>query len=283
MVSRRARRYHDGVPFTPAHVLAVLPGIHARRALHLDPTCLVIGSMAPDFEYFARGALVGSLGHSLIGIAVWGVPVTLAVAVVFHQLVKWPVLLVGPSSLTGVFAPPWRAGRTLGGALSAIASAALGNLTHVVWDSATHSDGAIVRRVPALATPCQLPGLGEIVLHRILQHASTLIGLAGVTVYLLAQIRRAPRIAVAVPRAWPRIGFAICLAAGIAAALIRIQRLGITDPGNRIVAAISGSLAGTLVASLIVRRAAQRYQALVTTRPRDAANTANTAPGHSAR
>lgn len=250
------------MPFTPAHVLAVLPAVHARRALHLDPTCLVIGSMAPDVEYFARGTLNGAFGHSLIGIAAWGVPITLAAALVFHQLVKWPVLLVGPRSLAAVLAPPWRARWTVGGALSAVASAALGDLTHVVWDSATHSDGAIVRRVPALAAPHHLPVLGEMVLHRILQHASTLVGLAGVAAYLAWQARRAPRINVEVPRLAPRIAFASCLAIGIAAALVRLERLGLTDPGNRIVGAISGALAGTLVASAIVRRAARRYQAL---------------------
>jgi hypothetical protein len=173
------------------------------------------------------------------------------------------VLLAGPPALTGLFAPPWPPRWTLGWAASAIGSAALGDLTHLLWDSATHSDGAIVRRVPALAAPCNVPVLGEVVVHRLLQHGSTLVGLAGVAAYLAWRIRRAPRFAVRVPRATARIAFASCLALGIAAALARLQVLGITDPGNRIVGAISGSLAGTLVASVVVRRAARRYQALV--------------------
>lgn len=261
MVTPAVRRYHDAVPFTPAHVLAVLPGIHARRTLHLDPTCLVIGSMAPDFEYFARGMLVGRLGHTLIGIAAWDVPVTLVVALVFHQLVKWPALLAGPPALTGVFAAPWRPWSP-GAALSAIVSAALGSVTHLAWDSATHSDGALVRRVPALAAPVHLPGLGEVIVHRLLQHGSTLVGLAGVTAYLIVRVRRTPPIEVAARRGGARIAFAICVALGVAAALLRLQRLGLTDPGNWVTGAISGSLAGAIVASVVVRRPAQRYRAM---------------------
>lgn len=251
------------MPFTVAHALAVLPGVHARRALHLDPTCLVIGSMAPDVEYFVHGQQVGRFAHSLLGVAVWGIPVTLVLALVFHQIVKWPVLLASPASVTPVFAPPWRARWTAGAVVSVVCSAALGALTHVLWDAATHSDGLIVRQLPALATPYQVPGLGTMVLHRILLHASTLVGLAGVAAYLAWRLRRAPRRRVTASRGLPRIAFAGCVAAGVVAGLYRLERLHVDDLGSRIAAAISGALAGTVVASAIVRRAARRYEATV--------------------
>jgi membrane associated rhomboid family serine protease len=102
-----------------------------------------------------------------------------------------------------------------------------------------------------------------VVLHRILQHASTLVGLAGVAAYLDWRIRRAPPVAVAVRRAGARVAFAGCVVAGVTAAVFRLHLLRIIEPGNVIAAAISGTLAGAIVASLIMRRAALRYRRLV--------------------
>jgi len=50
------------MPFTAAHPLAVLPLVRRHRRLGLDPTCLVIGSMAPDRyrRHGCRGARLGA-------------------------------------------------------------------------------------------------------------------------------------------------------------------------------------------------------------------------------
>jgi len=248
------------MPFTAAHVLAVVPAVHARRALRLDATCLVIGSMAPDFEYFVRGARVSAFGHSLAGIAGWGVPATLVLAALFHGLVKWPILLAAPPALTGLFARPWHTRWRAAAVLSAVASAALGDVTHLVWDSATHADGLIVLHQPALTRVYPVPVLGDMALHRILQHTSSLIGLAGVVAYLAVRIHRAPQLDVGARRGPARIAFAGCIGAGIAIAAWWAAHAGITDPGTWIVDAISGALGGTIVASSLVARPARRYQ-----------------------
>lgn len=251
------------MPFTPAHAMAVLPGVAWSRALQLDPTCLVIGSMAPDFEYFARGRLADEVSHSWLGILVWGVPVTLALAAVLHRFVKWPALLAAPSALTPVFAAPWHARWTAGAVASAIVSAALGDVSHLVWDGFTHADGLVVPHVPALSRPYDLPIVGPVALYQILQHGSTVVGLAAITAYVLWRIQRTPRIALDVPRRRARIVFAACLAAGIAAFETRQQLVHLTDLGNQVVGTICGVLLGTLVASAILYRAGRRYQARV--------------------
>jgi len=248
------------MPFTAAHVLAVVPAVHARRALRLDATCLVIGSMAPDFEYFVRGARVSAFGHSLAGIAGWGVPATLVLAALFHGFVKWPILLAAPPAITGLFARPWHTRWSAGAVLSAVASAALGDVTHLVWDSATHADGLIVLHQPALTRVYPLPVFGDMALHRILQHTSSLIGLAGVLAYLAVRIRRAPQVDVEGRRGPARTAFVGCLGAGVAIAAWWAAHAGIIDPGTWIVDAISGALGGTIVASSIVARPARRYQ-----------------------
>lgn len=258
------------MPFTASHVMAVLPGVRWHRRLHLDPTCLVIGSMAPDFEYFARGELVGRFGHTFVGIAGWGIPVTLLLAALYHYLVKWPALLAAPAAASRVFAHPWQARWNLAAIGSVVLSAALGDLTHLLWDGLTHANGIFVRYFPALETRCSVPVLGEMVLHRILQHASTVVGLVAVTWFVVRRIRRAPASpAVPIGRARARLTFAICIAAGTSLTLYRLWRMHVGDPGSLIAGTISGVLAGTIVASAILYAAGRRYrQALEDNPPR---------------
>ncbi len=254
------------MPFTAAHVLAVLPGAHWHARLRLDPTCLVIGSMAPDFEYFFRGELVGRFSHTFIGIAGWGIPVTLSLAALYHVVVKWPVLLVAPAALTPVLGQPWRDRWTAGSVLSCVVSAALGDLTHVVWDGFTHASGAFVRRIPELRAPHDFPVVGGMVTHRFLQHASTVVGLIGVGWYVICQLRhrRGSRaFAPSVGRAWPRVLVMSCMIAGVTLLELRLEYGHVIDPGNRITAAISGVLAGTVMASLILHAAGRRYRRAV--------------------
>ena len=63
------------MPFTVAHVAAVLPAV--RWARRLEPSCLVIGSMSPDFEYFVRGEQVSTISHTFVGLFAWCLPATL--------------------------------------------------------------------------------------------------------------------------------------------------------------------------------------------------------------
>jgi hypothetical protein len=251
------------VPFTPAHVIAVVPAMRWHRALRLDPTCLVIGSMAPDFEYFTRGEMAGQFGHSFVGILAWGVPVTLVLAALHHALVKWPVLLAAPARLTPLLGGPPPA-LSVPALASMVVSAALGDLTHVLWDGATHATGVFVTRIPALSVPYTVPVLGEMPLHRIVQHASTVVGLVVLTWVFARALRRAgPVREIGLSRARARIAFTACIATGVALTLYRSHRMHIVDPGSLIVAGISGLLAGTIVASVLARADGRRYRDLV--------------------
>src|SRR5579875_1686228 len=64
------------VPFTPAHTVAALP---FRRSRRLDMAALVVGCLSPDFEYFLRGEARGSFGHTLTGLIVLDLPLSLLV------------------------------------------------------------------------------------------------------------------------------------------------------------------------------------------------------------
>ena len=243
--------------------MAVLPAVSWSRALRLDPTCLVIGSMAPDFEYFARGELAGSgFSHTFAAIALWGVPVTLLVATLFHRVVLWPALLAAPATLR-VAPRGWPGPLSIATLGSLIVSAALGDLTHVLWDGVTHAEGVVTRNAAALQTMFALPVVGDMALYRILQHTSTAIGVCAVAWYAVGRLRAAARLAspgtVAVARA--RWAFAIGVAIAAALAVIRLHIKHVHDPGSLIAGSISGLLAGSLIASLILRAPARRYRA----------------------
>lgn len=239
--------------------MAVLPLIGRLR---LDATCLVIGSMAPDFEYFVRVRQASTISHTWLGLVVFDLPATLILAFVFHHAVKWPLVLVTPRVIArraaGFAVRPWGTW-SFGFVASVVISSLLGALTHILWDGATHADGQIVPHVPWLRTPIDIPILDrDMVLHRVLQHASTVIGLVVCATVAIRALRRAPALELPPrPRVWPRLVACLLIAGGAATTAPRaFLRKDADDIGNVVVVLIAGALAGALVASVALRRAA---------------------------
>lgn len=256
------------MPFTAAHPLAVLPLVRWRR-LRLDATCLVLGSMAPDFEYFVRAQQVSTISHTFRGLWLWDLPATLILGVLVHAVVKWPMLLVAPAAVTQRVIPaigvPWRTHWGPATITSCVVSAVLGSATHVAWDSLTHASGWGPRHVHALTAPVALPVLGPMVLHRVLQHGSTILGLAVLAVVVVRGLRRStPVVLPKLPRTAARACVALCVIAGVALTTGRLVRMHATDIGDLIVGVIAGVLAGTVVASAILVAPGRRLQRAVT-------------------
>lgn len=252
------------MPFTGAHPLAVLPLVHVRR---LDATCLVVGSMSPDLLYFARGELAGTFGHTWLGLPLWCIPSTLVVAALVHFVVKWPVLLVAPSRLAaharGLVDRPWPADRSLAGLAMLPLSATIGALTHLAWDGFTHAEGFFVQRIGVLRSDLELPVLGETAMHRFLQHGFSAVGLAILFYVIVRHFRRAPaRPVPAVPRTRARWIFGGVFALGVLLLCARLVAMNAFSVGDLIVGPISGAMAGTLVASLLLRREAEQFRML---------------------
>src|SRR6476620_11110084 len=87
------------MPFTLSHPAAVVP--RARRGLSVS--ALVVGSMTPDLQYlvnqnFVKLALQERFSHSLPGVFVFCLPVGLALLLLFHYLLKFPLLSLFPLS-----------------------------------------------------------------------------------------------------------------------------------------------------------------------------------------
>lgn len=120
-----------------AHQAPVLP-LKLWRPTAFNGTALVVGSVAPDFEYFLdRGGRAASFGHIATAQLLFCLSVTLFV-----------VLLVGHLGLGEVVAARfarlrWLSGaatdvKSAGGLLRAAASALTGSFSHLLLDAVTH-------------------------------------------------------------------------------------------------------------------------------------------------
>lgn len=229
---------------TAAHPLAVLP----LRRWRLDTTCLVIGSMSPDFEYFLRDALISTFSHTLLGLVYFCVPVTLAAALLFHRVLKWPAVQVAPwRGRFAVFAErPWPAQPFW----VLVISAALGALTHLVWDGITHAAGYGPRHLAFLHAQVHLPVVGTLVVHRVIQHASTVIGLTVLYIVVGSALQRVTPLPVPAPTLRRRLGWLVAIALAMALAFTRVFAEHLHDPGSYVVAIIDGGLGGAILASL---------------------------------
>lgn len=175
------------MPFTPAHPALVLPFISQRKPL-LSSTGLIIGSMAPDFEYFFRLHHVSYFSHTILGVFLFNVPVTLLLSVIFHVLVRDQVIRHLPTYFRqralAVQYPEWLTYLEKNWLLFLV-SAVIGAFSHLLWDEFTHPDNYIVTIFPILLTQVKLPFIEKsMLLCRLIQHLSSVLGLVVVLWYV---------------------------------------------------------------------------------------------------
>ncbi len=190
------------MPFTLSHPAAVLPLAHRG----LIPSALIIGSMAPDFEYFIRFSTGYSFGHTFLGLFTLTLPLGLLVFWLFHTLLKVPLLaLLPPSHYARLYPiskqPQPKSFQYLG---LVILSLLLGATTHIVWDLFTHENTWVVQRFVLLQVTVAETPFGSLKMYKLLQHSSTLLG--GL-VLLLWYFRWYQRTAIPIPQPSPPLDF----------------------------------------------------------------------------
>src|ERR1700733_2396374 len=89
------------MPFTLSHAAAVLP----LRRMNLVPSALVVGTFAPDLEYFARLSPGDGYGHTWPGTFLLTLPLALLTLWIFHVFVKQPVVAILPEGFQRRLAP----------------------------------------------------------------------------------------------------------------------------------------------------------------------------------
>jgi len=229
------------MPFTPAHPAIILPLIRSR---YLSATGLVIGSLAPDFEYFFKMSVSSEYSHTLAGLFYFDLPVTLFVSLLFHSVVKKNFIYNLPMFFQKRFQvmlhvdflkylkDHW---------LIFVISALLGAASHIFWDSFTHNNAYFVRTLPFYkGTYVPYDGV-KYPLFYALQHISTAFGLTIVGIYVVA-LKPIQTPLVSIPKVlyW----FTLVL---IAIVIVRVRFVIYPldyDLGNAVVTSVSGLLLG---------------------------------------
>lgn len=168
------------MPFTIAHSIAAAP-IWLLSKRKLDLLALMIGTIIPDLQYFIALKPVRAIGHSLPGVFIEGVPCSLVLLLVFHYVLKYPLLALFPSQIADRLPPIRRFSLfPLSQLFIIIASIAIGGISHIIWDDFTHSTGWFVVRFPLLQSK-----IFSLSLYKLLQYGSGIFGLCGLLIWLL--------------------------------------------------------------------------------------------------
>lgn len=252
------------MPFTPCHAALVLP-LRIWGPRTLSGTALVVGSLAPDLEYFWWGTTRRTVGHSAWGQLTCCLPVGLGLTL----LCGWLLPIVAPHL------PAWLAPRTLAragvGRRGWLAWALLpvcvliGSGSHVAWDGFTHADMWPATRIAWLqSTAFTLGGVPK-PWCGVLQQLSTLLGGLGVLTCLAALERRSLPLEEPPPsraqrlRLWLPVALLALL--GVAVSLSGNLAAGVGAKHVLVDAFLRGSslaFLGLIVGAALVRRAARQ-------------------------
>lgn len=176
------------MPFTPAHPAIILPLLRARPEL-VSATALIIGSMAPDFEYFFKMSVSNQHSHTLGGILYFDIPVTIFLAFLFHEVIKKNLI----ANLPAYFQCRLQSMKEfdfkkyfMSHVWVVIISAGIGSATHIFWDSFTHGEAYFVRHI-SYYKHVFIPFDGvRYPLFYALQQFSTVVGLIIVVGYMVS-------------------------------------------------------------------------------------------------
>jgi hypothetical protein len=238
------------MPFTLAHPLAVFP----FRKTRLDMTCLVIGSMAPDFDYLFRTQFGTLISHSPNGIVCYLLPITLGVACLWHFIIKASFASALPRSLALKYSDwltnSWEY-KSLFRLFIILISAFIGIITHLAWDSFTHSSGFFVQKIAFLT---KITFIYHLPVFKLLQYGCGILGAVTVVFVVIHHYSKKPQLII--PRHtkgfWITALFVFgvfCIARSFARPHVSFVHL----LRYTIVNFLSGSIVSITIASVVVR------------------------------
>ena len=176
------------MPFTPSHAAAAL--LFTRTPLL--PAAIVAGSVAPDLPYYVPLGSVRDLTHEPFSVITVDLAIGVLAFLLWQFVLRAPIIDLSPRWLRSRM--PQRPGRAFApaswtpivAALVVLASVIVGAATHLAWDAFTHP-GWIVDRLTVLRLQ-----VGPLLVHKWLQHASTVLGLVAIAVWAGLWVRRTP-------------------------------------------------------------------------------------------
>jgi Domain of unknown function (DUF4184) len=162
------------VPFTLAHPAAAVP----FRRFGLVLSALVVGAVAPDFEYFVRLAPRGGSGHHMPGVLLITFPAAFLALWLFHACVKRGLAALLPVPAQQRLQPYLGSFSFGDGKRFALiaTSIAVGIATHLLWDMFTHPGTLAYCHWMWLHTMIALPAMGPRPVYKVLQYFSSVLG-----------------------------------------------------------------------------------------------------------
>lgn len=244
------------MPFTFAHPIYIAPA-KIIKTQYLSFTGLVLGSMAPDFEYFIALEPYQRIGHTHWGLLLEAIPLSV-VMILLLQIVMRPFALHLPS-LFDLDARVYGLLRSfdyrrLRSWVVFLASVVIGFYSHIILDAFTHQSGYAVTRLQALQNL-----LWGLPVYKLMQYFLSMFGVMAELLIILRIFAQASVEAAGfsrIPSKRKRF-YWICVIA--AAAGVTAVKLAVTSSANTlgivVVAPISGLVLGIAAAGVIFRKA----------------------------
>lgn len=230
------------MPWTFVHPAAVLP-LRGLRLKHRSFAGLVVGSFSPDIGYYVGRFDLAAIAHTSLGLLILCLPTGLILFALVRVL-HLPVgnLLPEPHRSALLALPQVPQLTSLPILVAVAVSIIVGAMTHNVWDSFTHPSGYMVSKLPLLREAVGVIGTRDVPVYELLQHTSTLLGLAVVVVAYAKWLKRAQMSYTPPSPSNDRwryaLLFALLAASAILGALLAYQMYGTTNGAVRFVRVI---------------------------------------------
>jgi len=235
------------MPLTFAHPAIVLP-LNKLTKGGLSLTGLVMGSMAPDFEYFIRMRPISHYSHTWPGLIWFDLPVGVMLVIVYEFWIKAALISHLPAGLNRRFYNfrDHREYYSLQYFAAIFLSVIIGAASHIAWDGFTHPAGYFVQQLPALRSLVEFNGY-SVHVYKILQYASTAAGMLAIILVCYSLPAGQSTRAKSISGFWLQVALVAVVAVAI--------RLGAGLPwyqfGKVLVTAVDGALLGLAIASLL--------------------------------
>ncbi|WP_352419195.1 DUF4184 family protein [Proteiniborus sp.] len=167
--------------FTLAHPAAVINFTKKTRSF-INNAAMILGTMAPDYEYFIYFKPIGVIGHSIKGFLLINLPLVILLYLIFYKVIKNDLISNLPRGINQHLYVLYNDEIKLTSLKEFIIfsySSFIGMVTHVVWDSFTHKSGYVVNRIDVLSN-----NIFNIPIYKYLQHGSTMLGFMIIVVYI---------------------------------------------------------------------------------------------------
>jgi hypothetical protein len=165
------------MPLTFSHPAIVLPATYLPKKYY-SLSALIMGSMAPDFEYFIRMKGFSRYSHTWTGLFWFDVPLSIILLFIFHNLVRNTLIENLPFSLNVRLSAfdnfNWNK-YFQENIIVVFISLIVGIASHLVWDDFTHTGGYFVRVIPFLNGDIRLFN-HNIPIADILQYGCSIVG-----------------------------------------------------------------------------------------------------------